>query len=242
MIDERREAQASMYALGALPTDELREFEESLLSSLELQLLVQEFRATAERLPFSLPSVSAPPELKQRILASIDSKGSRLAVVAPVGERPVFPGWVPWALAACLALLCVALTGLSGMWRRQITEVSNKLEQAEQGLADSQRQQEALQILLSQNKSNLTGRVGELEKQIVQKVQEAQKQKAEGQRLADKAAAEILNVRRQNSRLQARLRQAQKTPQTNDDPGDGNTIPPPNLLDQLQIGILEPTP
>ena len=39
MSDERKEAQASLYALDALTGEELREFETALRSDLELQLL-----------------------------------------------------------------------------------------------------------------------------------------------------------------------------------------------------------
>ena len=46
MIDERREAQASLYVLGGLPADEQREFEQALRTDLELQLMVRNFAAT----------------------------------------------------------------------------------------------------------------------------------------------------------------------------------------------------
>ena len=51
MIDERREAQASLYALGALPLEETREFETALRGDLRLQLLLAELSGALDGLP-----------------------------------------------------------------------------------------------------------------------------------------------------------------------------------------------
>ena len=87
MIDERREAQAAEYVLGALPAEELRDFEQALLSNLELQLFVQELRASAEAIPFaSLTQYDVPS------LYALKGEIVRRGVKAVTGfDMPVFP-------------------------------------------------------------------------------------------------------------------------------------------------------
>src|SRR6266849_1583355 len=72
MIDEPSEAEASLYVLGALPAEELREFERAMRADLQLQLLVNELRAAAAALVVALPRRDPPPSLKQRLLETID--------------------------------------------------------------------------------------------------------------------------------------------------------------------------
>src|SRR5262245_28652958 len=108
MIDERIEAQASLYALGALPPEETTEFEAAMLRDLQLQLLVKELRGTVGAMVVALPQVAPPPALKEQVLAAItDRAAGRLS--ASSGRESSWMFWVPWALAACFAILCVVL-------------------------------------------------------------------------------------------------------------------------------------
>src|SRR6266850_4772171 len=211
MIDERRETQAGLYAVGALPAEELREFEQALLDNLELQLLVQEFRATTEMLPFALPTATAPAALKARVLAGIDRNINSAKTAPPVASEPaIFPAWVPWTVASCLALLCIGLLGLSSGWRRDTRQLGEKLDQVQQAYAELQREQEALQTKLTTTGSNLVGKVTDLEKQLVEKTKEGQKQKTEFQKQLDKASAEVFGAQRQAALFQNQLRVANR--------------------------------
>src|SRR5262245_24235716 len=146
MIDERRETQASLYVLGALPADELREFEATLRSDLELQLLVRELRGTAGAMVTAFPRVAPPPALKQRILAAVDEREGVAPNIVPLDERPPsWMGWVPWALAACFAILCVALISIGKTLRQHAVEQAAQLEEKSQQTADLHRQVEELQ-------------------------------------------------------------------------------------------------
>ena len=130
MINERHQGQAAEYALGTLPPDEVREFEQALSSSRELQLFVEELRATAERIPFALPIVTPPPRLKETILANIESADvETVPNVVSLRRRTIFPEWVPWALAACVAVMCIALVGFSFTPRPQYSEFNHNLEE-----------------------------------------------------------------------------------------------------------------
>ena len=88
MIDERREAQAAEYVVGALPADELRDFEQGLSSKLELQLFVKDLRESVEMLPFALPAVVPPnnaasAEYAPRLSPITRVRSARSASVSP---------------------------------------------------------------------------------------------------------------------------------------------------------------
>src|ERR1051325_8596265 len=100
MIDERKEAQASLYVLGALSGEELIEFETALRADLQLQLLVKELRGTAGAMVAAFPRVAPPPALKQRILNAIAPRQpATLSVVrSDPAEASSWMAWAPWAL------------------------------------------------------------------------------------------------------------------------------------------------
>ena len=102
MMDPSREKQAARFVLGVLPADEARDFEQHLQSDPELQRLVAEL--------CRMPGPDIPP-------------GSEIAPTGPRAAGPEenllaenrvsrteaggFPYWLPWALAAGLAGLCI---------------------------------------------------------------------------------------------------------------------------------------
>src|SRR5205823_4049740 len=114
MMDERREAQASLYALGALPAEEMVEFESALRADLQLQLLVKELRGTAGAMVAAFPRVAPPPALKQRLFEALEQRPAleQDVVALEPGWAWGWMDWVPWALAACFAILCVALIAI----------------------------------------------------------------------------------------------------------------------------------
>ena len=144
MIEERREAQASLYALSALPAEEVREFESALRTDLELQLLVRELRTAADAMTVAYPHAAPPPDLKEKIFAAIDSRGGSSIIPFGNGRSSAGQAWLPWALAACFALLCVALIGLGHSLRRQGVELSQLLEQESEKAAALERERNEL--------------------------------------------------------------------------------------------------
>ena len=238
MIDERREAQAAEYVLGALPPEELREFEQTLLSNLELQLLVNELRASAEMLPFALPVVTPPAALKEKVLAAI---GGSAVAGGVVRESAVFPAWLPWALAACFAVLCITLLGLGSTAKRESAELSQKLEEARQAQAELQRENEILQASAAAASSNESVRVAVLEKQLTQKTQETKKQMAEARKEAEQAQAEIIRAQRQLNFIQGQLGQTAKDLDRARGLPEGTTLNQGNRLNNLRVGLLKPT-
>jgi anti-sigma-K factor RskA len=104
MIDDQQEELASLHAFGLLEGAELREFQAELDRNPELRQRVAELRVAATALAHVAPEAEPPASLKARVLASASAPVSTPAQVIR------FPSWVPWAIAACLAI-AVAWTG-----------------------------------------------------------------------------------------------------------------------------------
>ncbi|CAN5481362.1 hypothetical protein BH18VER1_BH18VER1_18350 [soil metagenome] len=98
MIDEQLQEQAALYALEVLEGDELTAFEQAFAADAELQRLAEDFRAAAATLAHCAPALSPPPQLQARILSEIRPPNPR--------SRATVSNFVPWAMAAGLALCC----------------------------------------------------------------------------------------------------------------------------------------
>ncbi len=103
MIDEHAQEQASLYVFGALEPQEATAFEARLAANTELQLLVDELQETAARIAYSAPLRSPPAHLESQILDEIRKSEKKSA------PFPVVADWIPWAMAAGLALSTVWL-------------------------------------------------------------------------------------------------------------------------------------
>lgn len=147
MIDEQLEETASLYALGTLALEERAAFEKQLAGNGELQRLVDDLTATAAHLAHSAPLRMPPPHLETEILREI--RASKIV-------KPAFPAtrWVPWALAASLAVT----TGLLFVTRAKL----------EQRIADlqSERDAAARQVaILEKREADSTARIAGFERE-----------------------------------------------------------------------------
>ena len=236
MIEERREAQASLYALSALPAEEVREFESALRTDLELQLLVRELRTAADAMTVAYRHAAPPPDLKEKIFAAIDSRGGSSIIPFGNGRSSAGQAWLPWALAACFALLCVALIGLGHSLRRQGVELSQLLEQESEKAAALERERNELLRQAGQSVSNSQQQVTDLQKQVVKKTEEAQRLKTDFEKAAQESQRQIGGLQRQlaqNSVEAERLKQelAVLLDSNNKD-----------RFAQFKISVLNPTP
>src|SRR4026209_2009304 len=105
MISEEQQDQAALYALGLLGADEDAAFESELRANAELRDLIRELREAAGDLALTAPSLLPPASLKQRIMGEIAMETKRV-VPMPMPTRRASSGWVPWAIAATLAVFC----------------------------------------------------------------------------------------------------------------------------------------
>jgi anti-sigma-K factor RskA len=178
MIDERLETQASLYALGALPPDEIAAFEQELQSNRELLQLVAELRDAADAVLLASPTVQPPAHLKQKILNRLESgSGSKIVRLEQPARSPAF-AWLPWALAACLALVCGILFFQQGRTRtansnlqsqiaglnQQISEANEENARTRARIIELTSQFQQTQTLLA----GLTNRLAESQRQLAE--------------------------------------------------------------------------
>lgn len=172
MIDERTEAQASLYVLGALPPEEAREFESAMRADSRLQQLVRELRGTAGAMVAAFPQIAPPPELKNRILAAVDERAGVAPNLVAVEEGRASPwmGWMPWTLAACFAILCVLLIAIGQSLRQQAVQLTGQLEERNAQAIELQQQFDSLQARADQQITNYQTRLSEIQTQVLQRI------------------------------------------------------------------------
>ena len=133
-MNEALEEQASLYVFGLLGEVEATAFEQQMAGDADVRALVDDLDETAAAVSHAAPGRPLPPTLRQRVLDEV-SKGKTIAL-------PRRNNWLPWALAACLALACsylvaerIGLRGrVSALEKRdvlaqiQIASLSSKLK------------------------------------------------------------------------------------------------------------------
>src|SRR4029453_5398807 len=120
MISEEQQDQAALYALGLLGADEDSAFESELRANAELRDLVRELREAAGDLALTAPSLLPPASLKQRIMGEIVMETKRV-VPMPTQRAPF--GWIPWVIAAALAVFCGLLAFDHVRLERQLADI-----------------------------------------------------------------------------------------------------------------------
>jgi anti-sigma-K factor RskA len=120
MISEEQQDQAALYVLGLLEPHEAVAFESELNANAELRDIARELREAAGVVALAAPLQTPPASLKQRIMREIAMKTEQPASAA--GQRPPF-GWVPWAIAAGLAVFCGLLALDRVRLERQLADI-----------------------------------------------------------------------------------------------------------------------
>jgi anti-sigma-K factor RskA len=127
MITEEQQDQAALYALELLTADEAAAFEREMELDPELVALVREFRESVNHVLLGGGRATRPsPALRARVLASIKAEGGAAAAGGDRGAgagkvvafRPL--GWLPWAIAAGLAVFCGVLVSNREDLRREL--------------------------------------------------------------------------------------------------------------------------
>ncbi len=110
MITDEQQDQAALYALDALTGAERVAFERELAGSPELATLVRDLREAAAGLALTAPAVAPGGGVKARVMAEIAQTEGATGKVVPFEERGAGRGaaaiWLPWAIAAGLAIFC----------------------------------------------------------------------------------------------------------------------------------------
>ena len=159
MIDERQQERASLYALELLEGAEHAQFETDLAQDRELQSLVGVLRNASAALAHCANPARPPAGLKDRILASIDEAAEVAAEANPVIRPPLssFRQFIPWAAAACFALIATWF-GLRAMTARSETDALRNLNRLGEITLQSSRQQLEAERIVTQHLRNESAR------------------------------------------------------------------------------------
>jgi anti-sigma-K factor RskA len=120
MISEEQQDQAALYVLGLLEPHEAAAFESELSANAELRDIARELREAAGNFALTAPPRMPPASLKQRITREIATKTEERAVVS---QRRAPFAWVPWAIAAALAVFCGLLAVDRVRLERQLADI-----------------------------------------------------------------------------------------------------------------------
>jgi anti-sigma-K factor RskA len=132
MIDEHLEEQASLHVLGALSEAEAREFKKAMQANPELREYVARLSTATGALAGAVPPVEPPPQLRAKILAQV-APPQRIVSLPEHESQPARSNvWLPWALAACFAILCVFLFGQDSQLRRQVSVQAQRINDLNQ--------------------------------------------------------------------------------------------------------------
>jgi anti-sigma-K factor RskA len=107
MMDETKEELAALHAFDLLEGADRERFVAELARDPELQKLLADLRLSATALAHVAPDSEPPAELRARVLASAASLSpdASLATALPRAGRLIpFPSWVPWLVAASIAV------------------------------------------------------------------------------------------------------------------------------------------
>ena len=130
MIDEQLEEQASLYVLGALEPEETRAFEAQLAANEELREHVRALSETAASLAHAAPARPLPAHLEARIMAAVRAEKPERTVIAPFRMN-----WIPWAVAASLAVACAVAFSQRQRVADQLTAAEAEIATARDAVA-----------------------------------------------------------------------------------------------------------
>jgi anti-sigma-K factor RskA len=117
-MNEQLQEQASLYVFGLLDGDEALAFERRLQSDAELRGFVDRLDETAAAIAHAAPPRTLPAELRPGLLEQIRGE-KKLAL-------PRLSTWIPWAIAAALALSCAYLLAERSGLRHRIRHLEER--------------------------------------------------------------------------------------------------------------------
>jgi len=111
MISEQLQELAALHALGALTPEEARDFEAQLSRDAELRAFYTRMQNVTDSLALNAKDAAPSAQLKSRIMAAIAEPAPQKIISLPRerGDRNFFAMFLPWALAACFAVVAGVL-------------------------------------------------------------------------------------------------------------------------------------
>ena len=117
-MDEKLEEQAAFYVFGLLDGNEAAAFERHLKANDDLRAFVDRLDETAAALAHAATPRTLPPAVRSRVLDQIRSRNA-----ASFSHRR---NWIPWAIAALLALSCAYLVAERFQLRKRIAHLEER--------------------------------------------------------------------------------------------------------------------
>ena len=209
MIGEHHEELASLYALDLLEGAEKTSFEAALAGDAELRALVESLRAAAADLARLAPPAEPPPELKARILSSLESRPTlRLAPETPDAHRatilPFSRVLLPWAIAASLAVATLWSARTAWIFHSENGVIRDQQQLAELDLRSLRNGMEAERLIQQQQLSKAQQALADASRQATdsreqlaqlrQDVDAAQQKFAEATRQSAEAGRQIAQL------------------------------------------------
>ena len=136
MISDELHDQAALYALDLLAGDERAAFERELSASAELRDAVRDLREAAADVAIDIPQRMPSAALKQRVLREVALEKQR--GVADESARTGGSTWLPWAIAAALAIFCGILFADRARVRRELASTQSETSRVQSELAQAQ--------------------------------------------------------------------------------------------------------
>ncbi len=164
MIDEFREENAALYALGLLEGPDLDAFEAALARDGALRRRVAELTETAASLALLAPAADPPRALRERILASVGTGGRRQDRRTRILK---FPALLPWAAAACLAVAAGWLGQLYLTARSENAVLGDQRRIAELELRSMRNRMEAGQIVGGRQVADMNEQLSQARKAVI---------------------------------------------------------------------------
>lgn len=150
MTDERTEELASARVLGALSAEEAQMLDQQAQDDAELRALVAELRGVTSLLAGTSTALQPSALRRAELMRQLDESDT-----AAPGEAPASRRWLPWALAAGFAMLCLLLGWQTNALRVRLEVAQHRLNELNR-LADTLRLESAdlRQSVLTLQQSN----------------------------------------------------------------------------------------
>lgn len=147
-------------------------------------------------------------------------------------------GWVPWIVALAFVGVSLMLLGFGSRLRKENNDLAQRLADTEYAFSELQNQQASLQHKLSRVETNYSTRVADLQKQLVQKNQEQERQKIEIETRASDAAQARKQLKTLENQLASNTAELDRLSQQ----VSGVNSPNQDSFSQTRLGLLLPTP
>lgn len=194
MIPQEQQDQAALYVLGLLESDEAHELEAAMREHAELREFVRELRETSAAIALSSAMNAPPANLRAAVLKEIEMR------VATTSPAAYYRGrWIPWAIAACLALACLLLLVGRAQLSNAVSDASGRVarlraerDRAVTEATESRQLAEVVQaqvMKLTQEHDALTKKISQLEERNATSQAQAAKLTADRTALQDRVAA-----------------------------------------------------